>query len=220
MHVEVPKSKSLKEFGGEYLMIVISILTALALEQALEGVHHRHLAHDAEERIEKELHSNTEDVGKVYAHNEQKLHDLISVRNAMLAGFQAQISDAEWMDRFRKDWSKKVGMSLMSPGLRREAWETAVANQAVTWLERDRLERYATAYGNMRDIGVLLNGGAMHFLDAPRMKDAFSDVQMGIGNPRDVFRAINQMISAYDSFDGNLKNLHDALQTAATVSHG
>ncbi len=29
MHFEVPKSKKLKEFGGEYVMIVISILAAL-----------------------------------------------------------------------------------------------------------------------------------------------------------------------------------------------
>jgi len=39
MHVEVPKSHSFKEFAGEYVMIVVSILTALALEN---GVHRYH----------------------------------------------------------------------------------------------------------------------------------------------------------------------------------
>ena len=38
MHFEVPKAKKFKEFGGEYVMIVISILTALALEAAVEQI--------------------------------------------------------------------------------------------------------------------------------------------------------------------------------------
>jgi hypothetical protein len=52
MHFEVPKAKKFKEFGGEYVMIVISILTALALEQGLEALHHRHLAHEAADQDE------------------------------------------------------------------------------------------------------------------------------------------------------------------------
>jgi hypothetical protein len=219
MHFEVPKSKSFKEFGGEYLMIVISILTALALEGAIESVHHKHLAHDAQERIEKELHTDVEDLAKVLEHNEQRLSNLLLVRDEMLAAFRVKTGDAQWMARYQDDWNKKIGMSLQSPALRREAWETAVANQAVTWLERDRLERYATAYGSMRDVGALLNGGAMAFLDGPRMRDVFSDVQIGMGNPRDVFRIVNEMISAYGSYDGNLKNLQDELK-AATAEHG
>ena len=46
MHFEVPKVKmhSLREFLQHYLMIVLSILTALGLEQWIEGAHHRHAA--------------------------------------------------------------------------------------------------------------------------------------------------------------------------------
>jgi hypothetical protein len=219
MHFEVPKSKTLKEFGGEYLMIVISILTALALENVIESVHHNHLAHEAEERIEKELRADTREIDEVLKHNEDKLRELISVRNQMLSTLRDKKSDAEWLRRFEDDWGKKIDMSLKSPGLRREAWETAVANQAVTWLERDKLERYATAYGNMRDVSSLLNGGAIPFLDGPRMRDVFSNVEMGMANPKDVFRMVNEMISAYSSYDSNLKNLHDELQ-AATTEHG
>ena len=47
MHFEVPKSKSLREFGGEYLMIVISIATALGIEHMVQTVHHRHKAEEA-----------------------------------------------------------------------------------------------------------------------------------------------------------------------------
>jgi hypothetical protein len=47
MHFEVPKAKSFKEFGGEYLMIVISIATALALEHSVQTWHRRHMAEQA-----------------------------------------------------------------------------------------------------------------------------------------------------------------------------
>ena len=73
MHFEVPKSKKLKEFGGEYVMIVISILTALALEHAVQTIHHKHLAHEAADKIEAELRLNAKDVQTVLAHNESDL---------------------------------------------------------------------------------------------------------------------------------------------------
>jgi len=109
-------------------------------------------------------------------------------------------------------------MSLQSPSLRREAWEAAVASQAVTWMPHESLEKYANTYAEMRDVTALFNGGSINFLDAPRMQDVFSDVQIGMGDPRAIFRTVTQMVNVYSSLDGNLKALQKDLEhvTAAT----
>lgn len=214
MHVEVPKAKTFKEFGGEYLMIVISILTALGLEAVFERVHHRHLAHEARERMDTELRANLKDIKQVLAHNEQKEKALVDIREQMAAALRAHVSNDDFVKRFKRDWATSIGMSLHSPSLRREAWETAVANQAVTWIPATTLEKYAVTYANVRDMNAMLNGGGMNFLDGPRMHDVFSDVQTDAGNARDLFHIVTQMISAYDSVDGNLKLLQQELEVA------
>jgi len=222
MHFEVPKAKTFKEFGGEYLMIVISILTALALEQGLESLHHRHLAHEASEKMDIELRENIKSVAAVLEYNEPKRKALEQVRDQMLAGIRSKSGDAELMSRFAHEWQAAMHLSLKSPLLRREAWETAVANQAVTWMPREALEQYAGAYGSIRDTSTLTHGGSLAFLDGPRLRDVMSNIQMGSANPQEIFRIMNQMLSAYDNFDGNLKSLSATMQqvVADTGGHG
>lgn len=220
MHAEVPKSSTWKEFSSEYLMIVISILTALALEHAVQSLHHRHLAHEAAERMDVELHANVKEVDKVLAHNESRYDALEKMRGELLAGMRDKASDAELMERLRRDWRDAVALSLRVPTLHREAWDTAVANQAVTWMTRDQLERYATIYGAMRDKAALFNNGMVSFLDGPQTRDVMSDVEMGLAKPQDIYRMASQMSAAYGSFDGNMKILKQELKDATGAQDG
>lgn len=213
MHFEVPKSKKLKEFGSEYVMIVISILTALALEQAVEAVHHRHLAQEASERMDVELRANAVEVGKVLAHNEGKRDELMAVHDAMLASIRGKGSEAEWNARYQRQWEKELDISFQYPTLRREAWDAAIANQAVTFLPQPALVRYSSIYGDVRDINSLFHGG-MTFLDGPRMLNAVSNIQVGIVDRQELFRTVNQMILTYNNIDGNLKDLQKKLAAA------
>lgn len=214
MHAEVPKSSTWKEFSSEYLMIVISILTALALEHAVQTLHHRHLAHEAAERMDAELRANVTEVGKVLAHNEQRLGELETMRTALRAGIRKGMTDAELMQRLEHEWRSALDLSLQSPTLHREAWEAAVANQAVTWMPRAQLERYATVYGAMRDQIALFNGGMISFMDGPRLRDAMSNIEMGEAHPQDIYRTASQMAATYSAFDGNLKSLKRQLEQA------
>lgn len=84
MHVEVPKKGALasfKAFAGEYAMIVVSILTALALEHAAQSWHRSHLAHEAERRIEAELAENLKELREAREHNAKQLHRLETFRD-------------------------------------------------------------------------------------------------------------------------------------------
>jgi hypothetical protein len=223
MHFEVPKAKTFKEFGGEYLMIVISILTALALEQGFEAWHHRHLAHEASAKMNAELRSTIKEVDAALEHNEKKRQQLHLVRDQLLAGIRAKTSDAELMQRFQKEWAEMMRLDLDTPALHREAWETAVANQAVTWLPREALENYAAAYGALRDTSTQTYSGALMFLDTPRLLDTFSKAQMGTANPQEIYQLAARMVAAYDNLDSNLASLNKMLKTVVAEndrSHG
>lgn len=220
MHVEVPKSKKFKEFGGEYVMIVISILTALALEQGLETLHHRHLAHEAADKMNAELRETIKEVSKALEHNEKKRLAIHQMREQLLAGIRAKTSDAELMKRFDQEWRPMMRLDLDTPGLRREAWEAAVANQAVTWLPRETLENYAGAYGAIRDTSNLTYNGTLTLLNIPNLMNVFSNAQMGVSNPQEIYRAATQMVTAYDNLDSNLKSLNKILQNVVAENGG
>jgi hypothetical protein len=219
MHFEVPKAKKFKEFGGEYVMIVISILTALALEQGLEALHHRHLAHEAADKMNVELRQTIKEVNAALAHNEKKRLALHQVQNQLLTAIRSKTSDAELMQRFNREWAEMMRLDLDTPTLRREAWETAVANQAVTWMPRASLEGYAGAYGAIRDVSTSVYSGALLFLDTPRLLDTFSKAQMGTANPQEIYQLAARMVAAYDNLDGNLKSLNAELQKVVDENH-
>lgn len=214
MHVELPKSKTLKEFGGEYLMIVISILTALGLEQVLEAVHHRHLAHEASDRIEAELRTSVKEINNVLAHNEHDLKQIETVRDALREGILAKTDDKVLMARFKGEWHGALILGIHIPALRHEAWDAAVANQAVTWIEAEKLQRYATAYANIRDVHAMTVSPST-FLDGPRYMDAVSNFQLGLATPTDMYRTLTQVQSGYGGIDGNLRSLLKEIDLAA-----
>ncbi|WP_198115825.1 hypothetical protein [Massilia rhizosphaerae] len=219
MHFEVPKSKSLKEFGSEYVMIVISILTALALEHTAQAIHHKQLAHEAGEKIEAELRLNAKEVKEVLAHNERDLQQITRVRAELLQGIRDKVADDALMARFKTDWKAGLVLSISLPTLRHEAWDAAVANQAVTWMEDERLQRFATAYATIRDVQALSTNGGVSFLDGPRMMDAESDLETGMATPHEMLKALTQVRSAYGSIDGNMQGLlKDLPKVADTVA--
>lgn len=218
MHVEVPKAKNFKEFGAEFLMIVVSILTALLLEYVVETVHHHHKAHDAAARMDVELRLNAKEITAVLQNNEARIAALRTVQATMRASLRNHEANEAILRRFGDDTGHTFDMKLQYPTLRREAWETAVADQSVTWMPRAQLERYAAAYSAMRDVNAMFAGNAIHFLDGARMVDAVSDMETGGGDAKTIFRVNNQLMMAYSSVDGVLRNLQKDL-APATSNH-
>jgi hypothetical protein len=212
MHFEVPKAHTFKEFGGEYLMIVISIITALALEHGVQTLHHRHLAHEASVRIDAEMQANVRELDAVLAHNAAELTKLDAVRKQLLDGIQAKTGSQALLDQL--ELKNKLGLSVLTPALRREAWEVAVASQAVSWMTQQDLERYSSVYAGMRDIQAISASGSNNFLNGAAMLDTMSNLRMGDGDPKAIYRMLTQMVSAYGSIDGNLKTLRNELVKA------
>lgn len=214
MHFEVPKAKTLKEFGGEYLMIVISIATALALEHGVQTLHHRHLAHEAAVKIDAEIQINIHELDGALSHNNDQLKKMQAARELLLAGIKDKVDSPLLIKQLLEQQQNKLGLSIMMPSLRREAWEVAVASQAVSWMQQPQLERYSGIYASMRDVQSIGSGGG-NLLDGAGMLNTLSDINMGQGDPKAIYRMLSQMISAYSSTDGNLQDLRNNLAKSA-----
>jgi hypothetical protein len=217
MHVEVPKSHSFKEFGGEYLMIVISIITALALEHGVQSWHHSHVAHEAAARIDAEIKANVEELDLVLKHNDAELLKLKTLNDELLASIRNKTASPAMLEKL--NLAERTALSVHSPSLRREAWEVAVASQAASWMSQSELERYSALYANMRDVQAINDGSGNNFLNASAMLDTFSNFRMGDGDPKAVYRTVVQMMNAYSSADGNLQNLRDSLAKSEDGAH-
>jgi hypothetical protein len=208
MHVEVPKNKlhSFREFAGEYAMIVVSIITALALEHGVQTWHHRHLAHEASVRIEAELRHNLKDIDDVLAHNraeqEKTAKLLLGFLGELRQGVPDKVAIAHLMEH-----KGFLALSIHSPTQRREAWDVAVASQAASWMEPELLERYAGIYAHMRDNQAIEHGSGNKFFNGPQMINVSTDLQLGRASAQDIARILNQMVNAYGSYDGNLELL-------------
>src|SRR5476649_1725330 len=113
MHFEVPKAKTLKEFGGEYLMIVISIATALALEHGVQTLHHRHLAHEAAVKIDAEIQVNVHELDEALNHNNEQLKKLQAASEQLLTGIKDKVDGQLLIKQLTQQ--HKLGLSIMSP---------------------------------------------------------------------------------------------------------
>lgn len=209
MHVELPKAKKFKEFGGEYVMIVISIITALGLEHAVQTYHHRKLAQEASERIEAELRQDQKSIESVLKHNQDLQRRVGKLRSALLDDIRHGTPDKLAIDRMISLDEKALNLAIHSPTLRHEAWDVAVANQAASFIEPDKLERYASLYARVREVDTLSNGSGNTFVDGPEMVGVFSDLELGKASARDVLRLLKQMEASYEGVDGNLQHLRD-----------
>jgi len=212
MHIAALRGRKFKRFGAEYLMIVLSILTALALEDVAQSIQHRTLANEAAAKIDTETRLNIEELSTVITHNDAQASKLDTIRKALLADIRSGASNADLMKKIMADYEAAFDLSIKSPSLRREAWEVAVANQAVSWMDAKDLKRYSAVYAEMRDVQAIAVSGTNVFFDGPRMLDVGSNVQMGVSNPHEVYRMINQSIVSYRSLNGNLKGLRKQLE--------
>jgi hypothetical protein len=218
MHFELPKAKKFKEFSGEYVMIVVSIITALGLEHAVQSYHHRHQAHEAAVRIEAELRVDLAELDNSIAHNEKEQKTSEALRREFVEELRSGASDKTAIEHLLEKHKNEISLSVRIPTLRREAWDVAVANQSASWIEPERLEGYAALYARIRDVTAISNGSGNKFLDGPQFVNVFADLQIGRANAQDVLRILSQIEHAYSAEDGNQVGLRAAIAERLKVA--
>ena len=148
MDIHKPKPwHGLREFLKEYLIIVVGVLTALAGEQAVEWLHWRHIATDAEQDLATGLQPNLLNAGQFIADapcQRARLSALAKAleqpgsawRGAPLAAPLGRSDDA----------ATPAVVDGLAPIWSHAAWEAALANGALLHMPKARVEGYADLY--------------------------------------------------------------------------
>ena len=208
MHIEPPKVSmhSVKEFVTHYLMIVLSVLTALGLEALLEHMHHVHAAEAAQQAIETELADNVAQIRSTMQDNATRLVPMQALDQRLTDELRSGKPKAEIVAEISAlARANKIDVGLYIPSLRHEAWDVAVANQSATWIDQAMLTRYAGAYALQRLNESLPTAKAIDF---PRLVDAVTDARVGNVDPGAFLRSIHQAAVALRALQSEL----DALQ--------
>lgn len=220
MHFEVPKLEklSLREFAKHYLMIVLSILTALALEQWIERVHHRHAAEYASTQIEAELRDTLKDVMEAQENNAQRLASMKSLQEAISEDVRKGLPDREINEHIRAT-NTQFRLSLDWPTLSSQAWDVAVANQSAAWIDEGKLRKYATAYANQREMSNWMTHDSLVAINGPLMVDLRTRISLGKEvDPLEYLGVLQQMINASSETIDHLKQGAISMRAALATS--
>lgn len=222
MHVEVPEQRlsSLKAFLGHYGMIVVSILTALALEEGAQSVHHRHAGEQAAQQIEAELRANLKEVDSALANNRERNAPVAALDDALTRA----LHDGRPTDEIRRDviaaHADGVRISLSWPTLLHEAWDVAVANQSAAYIDPVRMQRFSAAYSAQRDAATVIGQAATTLHGGTRWVDTTIDYELGRVDPLELLRLVRQTRVGVGMAQGNLREYRDALLKGLGESAG
>ncbi len=190
MHVEPPTHAptNLKELGVHYVMIVLGILTALGLEAGFEALHHRKLARQTIEQVEVELRTNLGEARQTLKQNRQSMEQLNGVYGEVKKLIeQGQAKPATLYSLM----TEKLRISVSMPGLRRDAWDTALADQALIHMPVKDLRRLSEAYTAQRDAQLSMQTTFSSISSFSRLTDATVDAEFGRGDPVDLIKALH-----------------------------
>jgi len=150
MHLEPLEKlpRSVREFLSHYSMIVLSILTALALEQVALRIEHRHEGQRAKEEIEQEIAANRKAVEEallITSGNEKTWEDL-------LARTVAEVKSGQANDEILVGHLHEASRSFRDalPPLKTTAWDAALSDHSVNYLAHEDLTRYSEVYASQR----------------------------------------------------------------------
>ncbi|QNK02200.1 hypothetical protein [Dyella telluris] len=223
MHFELPEvhAHSLKAFAKHYVMIVVSILTALSLEAWVEHVHHEHAASEARARIDAEIHQNFVEITRAREHDRERMRTLGKLRDDLLGDLKAHASAADIDKHLHDAMAGNFYLDGRWPTLRHEAWDVAVANQSAGWIDAGQLRRYSSVYAEQSAKAAIIASETTAVLSESRMADATIDIQAGDVEPRELLHITNQMVGVLseevNALDALARDISESFP-AATVT--
>lgn len=206
MHVEPRHAPptSLKEFGREYAMIVLSILTALSLEHGAVWLHNRDAAADSRVRIEAEIGRNLTEIDTTTRVNTDNAKAVTEFVKGLAEQERKGLPvDAAFPDSVKAAFDH---FQIELPTLQHDAWDAAIADQSAGHLAQGDLQRYTEIYAAVRDI----DGSAQLLLSGEwlsRASDLGVDVQLGKVERRAALLTFSRLLTSFQQISGNLKSL-------------
>jgi hypothetical protein len=222
MHIEPPDSKldTFKDFAKHYLMIVLSILTALGLEAWIEHAHHRHAAEVSQGRMDRELAAVVEDIRGVEKLDQKSLSGLKAFDDMIVADFKSGLAPND-ISKHILEHKEEYAINTNWPSLPTNAWDAAVADQSIGWIDPDVLQSYAAAYTAERTLSNWLLHDSTLFVDAPRLIDTYTDLNMDHTiAPYAFLQTLREIELMLSNSLGILKGADDTIQPAVSGKVG
>jgi hypothetical protein len=221
MHLELPHTKleSVKDFLKHYLMIVLSILTALGLEAWIEHANHQHAAELAKTQIEAEIRTNLDEVRKALDRDTHQGQVLAQLQDTLEQDLKNNASTTDMQQQvLNQVRGFNFNLNLQWPTLRQEAWDVAVANQSASWIDSQHMYRYSAVYAAQRNAAITLSSNLQLIINGPRMIDVMTDLRAGSVQPRDLLHVVAQMDVMQHQARDELTQLQQRMQEALTDS--
>jgi hypothetical protein len=213
-HFEEPHAppSSLRQFLQQYAMIVLSILTALALERLAVDWNNHANARASRARIEAELAHDLAELKDSEQTNAINVQNARAVAKALFALVKAgKPNDAAMLEAFKPMFNH---FSFAGPSWQRTAWDSAIADQSASHLAPADLGRYAAIYAKEKDMEdttqLLLSGDWLS-----RETDEGVEYELGQIDGR---KAI-AMLARYLLTEQNIDNIQKDLITLMTTGH-
>jgi hypothetical protein len=127
---------SVKDFLIHLLAITIGLLIALALEATAEWYNHRHLVHEAEDKIAAEINANQQELNK----------GLPSLRKTE-AQLQTFVQLVHQLENNRNTPLNSLDLNWTVLELHETSWSTAASTGALGHMSYDEVGRYTRIYG-------------------------------------------------------------------------
>jgi hypothetical protein len=206
MHFEPPETplRTLKEFASHYAMIVVSILTALALEGMALSWEHGREGRQARAEIEQEIAANEAEISEALA---------LTRRNAQQwRGLLQRVADDEKAGR-GTDASRtailreaKGAFADAIPSLKSTAWDAAIASHAVTYLPHAELARFSEIYTSQgvfsASMWAVLRDGALRQISAIELATT-----TGTADAKETLELLSGRITALQVIESDLAQL-------------
>lgn len=216
MHIELPNVRldSFRDFAKHYLMIVLSILTALGLEAWIEHAHHAHAATAANAQIETEIRQNLTDIRTDIVLDRGRMDALDKLRDQLEVDVESHASIDTIKQHIHELAPDGLYLDWRWPMLRREAWDVTVANQSAGWIDPNRLRRYSAVYAAQDVRTRIMLMDAPSVFDGPQEQNTIVDLKIGNYQPIQLLHTVNQMGGVASEAMHNLQSLERAIRAA------
>ncbi|MEP6897214.1 MAG: hypothetical protein ABI870_01675 [Rhodanobacter sp.] len=222
MHIRLakPSALNLGEFAKQYLMIVLSILTALGLDAWVEHTQHTNAAADASQQIEVELRANLVDIDNSLRKNTVNLQPLQQLDKAIGADIRGHLPN-DAINRHILALRKQFKLSMNWPTFGMQAWNVAIANQSASWMNTNDLRRYSSAYSAQQDVSLWMAHESTVMLNAQGQVMLQAKLDLGVPvDPVEFEGILHQMIFTLFEVQQQIEQTKVTIQNALQKKAG
>lgn len=203
-----------KYFFKEYLLIVLGVVTALAANAWVTQDQHAQAAAASTASMDVELQASLESIRGSLEKNQAEIRQL-GLLGKLIADDLRHGVPAKTINADIASHRAQFQAGAYFPDAPTSAWDVAVANQSVSWIAPDRLQRYSTAYNDLRSLKAWEQGGAILTVDYPKVSDFQTDLSQGREvDPLALLHTVEQLRLALRTADGNIASVQGDLEVA------